>query len=71
MIHPQPGAIQRAQEPIGPRPVVKVVVSVSGRALYFSRRAIPFLREAASRSIPEPLAASAFFKLLGSEIEVE
>ena len=25
--------------------VVKVVVNVSGRALYFSRRTIPFLRE--------------------------
>jgi len=28
--------------------VVKVVVSVTGRALYFSRRTIPYLREAAS-----------------------
>jgi 3-deoxy-manno-octulosonate cytidylyltransferase (CMP-KDO synthetase) len=45
--------------------VVKVVVSVTGRALYFSRRTIPYLREAASRSIPEQLAAFAFLKHLG------
>ena len=30
--------------------VVKVVVNAAGRALYFSRRTIPYLREAASRS---------------------
>ena len=29
--------------------VVKVVVNAAGRALYFSRRTIPYLREAASR----------------------
>jgi 3-deoxy-manno-octulosonate cytidylyltransferase (CMP-KDO synthetase) len=45
--------------------VVKVVVSASGRALYFSRRAIPYLREAASRSLAEQLAAFAFLKHLG------
>src|SRR3989449_8789751 len=37
--------------------VVKVVVNAAGRALYFSRRTIPFLREAASRSVKEQLPA--------------
>jgi 3-deoxy-manno-octulosonate cytidylyltransferase (CMP-KDO synthetase) len=41
--------------------VVKVVVNAAGRALYFSRRTVPYLREAASRSVNEQLAAFAFF----------
>jgi 3-deoxy-manno-octulosonate cytidylyltransferase (CMP-KDO synthetase) len=45
--------------------VVKVVVNTAGRALYFSRRTIPFLREAASRSVSEQLAAFPFLKHLG------
>ncbi|MBI5774496.1 MAG: 3-deoxy-manno-octulosonate cytidylyltransferase [Verrucomicrobia bacterium] len=45
--------------------VVKVVVSATGRALYFSRRTIPFLREAASRPVHEQLAAFPFLKHLG------
>jgi 3-deoxy-manno-octulosonate cytidylyltransferase (CMP-KDO synthetase) len=45
--------------------VVKVVVSAGGRALYFSRRTIPYLREAASRSADEQLAAFPFLKHLG------
>jgi 3-deoxy-manno-octulosonate cytidylyltransferase (CMP-KDO synthetase) len=45
--------------------VVKVVVSRAGRALYFSRRTIPYLREAASRSDSEQLAAFPFLKHLG------
>jgi 3-deoxy-manno-octulosonate cytidylyltransferase (CMP-KDO synthetase) len=45
--------------------VVKVVVNVTGRALYFSRRTIPYLREAASRPVPEQLAAFPFLKHLG------
>jgi 3-deoxy-manno-octulosonate cytidylyltransferase (CMP-KDO synthetase) len=45
--------------------VVKVVVNAAGRALYFSRRAIPYLREAASRSVREQLAAFPFSKHLG------
>lgn len=45
--------------------VVKVVVDSTGRALYFSRRTIPYLREAASRSVSEPLAAFPFLKHLG------
>jgi len=45
--------------------VVKVVVSAAGRALYFSRRTIPYLREAASRSVTEQLAAFPFLKHLG------
>ena len=45
--------------------VVKVVVNVSGRALYFSRRTIPFVRDAASRPVQEQLAAFPFLKHLG------
>jgi 3-deoxy-manno-octulosonate cytidylyltransferase (CMP-KDO synthetase) len=45
--------------------VVKVVVNSAGRALYFSRRTIPYLRDAASRSFAEQLAAFPFLKHLG------
>jgi 3-deoxy-manno-octulosonate cytidylyltransferase (CMP-KDO synthetase) len=45
--------------------VVKVVVSLAGQALYFSRRTIPYVRDAASRSVPEQLAAFPFLKHLG------
>jgi 3-deoxy-manno-octulosonate cytidylyltransferase (CMP-KDO synthetase) len=45
--------------------VVKVVINAVGRALYFSRRTIPYLREAASRSASEQLAAFPFLKHLG------
>jgi 3-deoxy-manno-octulosonate cytidylyltransferase (CMP-KDO synthetase) len=45
--------------------VVKVVVNAAGRALYFSRRTIPYLREAASCPVSEQLAAFPFFKHLG------
>jgi len=45
--------------------VVKVIVNTAGRALYFSRRTIPYLREAASRSVSEQLAAFPFLKHLG------
>jgi 3-deoxy-manno-octulosonate cytidylyltransferase (CMP-KDO synthetase) len=45
--------------------VVKVVVNAAGRALYFSRRTIPYLREAASSSASEQLAAFPFLKHLG------
>ena len=45
--------------------VVKVVVNAAGRALYFSRRTIPYLREATSRPVNEPLAAFPFLKHLG------
>ncbi len=45
--------------------VVKVVVNATGRALYFSRRTIPYLREAASRPVAEQLAAFPFLKHLG------
>ncbi len=46
--------------------VVKVVVSAAGRALYFSRRTIPYLREAASpEDVRGQLAAFAFLKHLG------
>jgi len=45
--------------------VVKVVVNAGGGALYFSRRTIPYLREAASRPTSEQLAAFPFLKHLG------
>jgi len=45
--------------------VVKVVVNAAGHALYFSRRTVPYLREAASRSVSEQLAAFPFLKHLG------
>jgi 3-deoxy-manno-octulosonate cytidylyltransferase (CMP-KDO synthetase) len=45
--------------------VVKVVADAAGRALYFSRRTIPYLREAVSRSANEQLAAFPFLKHLG------
>ncbi len=45
--------------------VVKVVVGVDGRALYFSRRTIPCLRDAATRPTSEQLAAFPFLKHLG------
>ena len=40
--------------------IVKVVVSGAGQALYFSRRTIPYLREAPGRSVAEQLAAFPF-----------
>ncbi len=45
--------------------VVKVVVNAAGRALYFSRRTIPFVRDAARSSVAEQLAAFPFLKHLG------
>lgn len=45
--------------------VVKVVVNAAGHALYFSRRTIPYVRDAASSSTSEQLAAFAFLKHLG------
>ena len=45
--------------------VVKVVVNAAGHALYFSRRTIPYLRDAADAPGPEQLAAFPFLKHLG------
>lgn len=45
--------------------VVKVVVSESGRALYFSRRTIPYLRDEAGAAFDTQLAAFPFLKHLG------
>ncbi len=56
--------IASAQEYESPN-VVKVVVNAVGNALYFSRRTIPYLRDAASRSANEQLAAFPFLKHLG------
>ena len=44
---------------------VKVVVDAAGRALYFSRRAIPFVRDSAEESPEQQLAAFPFLKHLG------
>jgi 3-deoxy-manno-octulosonate cytidylyltransferase (CMP-KDO synthetase) len=57
-------AIQNPTEYDNPN-IVKVVVNAAGRALYFSRRTIPYLRDAASRSANEQLAAFPFLKHLG------
>ncbi|HUE35923.1 MAG TPA: 3-deoxy-manno-octulosonate cytidylyltransferase [Candidatus Acidoferrum sp.] len=56
--------ITDAAELINPN-VVKVVVNGAGHALYFSRRTIPYLRNAASGSTSEQLAAFPFLKHLG------
>jgi len=56
--------IRSAEEYDNPN-VVKVVVNAAARALYFSRRTVPYLREAASRSVSEQLAAFPFLKHLG------
>ena len=45
--------------------VVKVVVNTAGRALYFSRRTIPYVRDAASGSVAGQLAAFPFLKHIG------
>lgn len=45
--------------------VVKVVAGLNGRALYFSRRTIPFLRDHAQDSPAGKLAAFPFLKHLG------
>ena len=45
--------------------VVKVVTSVAGHALYFSRRTIPFLRDHAAQPPPAQLAAFPILKHLG------
>src|SRR5688500_3665527 len=55
----------REESDYGNPNVVKVVVNSAGRALYFSRRTIPFVRDAASRPVAEQLAAFPFLKHLG------
>lgn len=45
--------------------VVKVVLGVNGRALYFSRRTVPYLRDAASQPAAAQLAGFPFLKHLG------
>ena len=54
--------ITAAAEYVNPN-VVKVVVNVAGRALYFSRRTIPFVRDAATAEAQ--MAAFPFLKHLG------
>ena len=45
--------------------VVKVVVNAAWRALYFSRRTIPYVRDWAQRPVAEQMAAFPFLKHLG------
>lgn len=45
--------------------VVKVVLAQSGRALYFSRRTIPYLRDAAAAPVEAQMKAHPFLKHLG------
>lgn len=45
--------------------VVKVVISQTGRALYFSRRTVPYLRDAASAEREVQMRAFPFLKHLG------
>ncbi len=45
--------------------VVKVVTDLSGRALYFSRRTIPYLRDAATKPSAEQMSSFPFLKHLG------
>ena len=45
--------------------VVKVVVNSAGRALYFSRRTIPYVRDAATAPVIGQMAAFPFLKHLG------
>ena len=45
--------------------VVKVVVNRAGQALYFSRRTIPYVRDAANAPVEGQLAAFPFLKHLG------
>lgn len=45
--------------------VVKVVVNLAGQALYFSRRTIPCVRDAANAPVEEQMAAFPFLKHLG------
>ena len=45
--------------------VVKVVVSTEGRALYFSRRTVPFVRDFSEKSPEKQLKAFPFLKHLG------
>lgn len=45
--------------------VVKVVTTTSGRALYFSRRTIPCLRDVVGRTVRDQLASFPFLKHLG------
>lgn len=56
--------IRAAEDYTSPN-VVKVVVNSAGNALYFSRRTIPFVRDAANGSVAEQLAAYPFLKHLG------
>jgi 3-deoxy-manno-octulosonate cytidylyltransferase (CMP-KDO synthetase) len=57
-------ALRNADEYENPN-VVKVVVNSAGRALYFSRRTIPYVRDAASAPVTDQLAAFPFLKHLG------
>ncbi len=55
----------RSTDEYGSPNAVKVVVSTAGQALYFSRRTIPYLRDAAGGSESEQMGAFPFLKHLG------
>ena len=55
----------RHAEDYGSPNVVKLVVNRAGRALYFSRRTIPYVRDAANGPVEEQMAAFPFLKHLG------
>jgi len=57
-------AIKSVEEYDNPN-VVKVVTDAAGRALYFSRRTIPYLRDQAAQPAAAQLAAFPFLKHLG------
>ena len=57
-------ALRSAEEYDNPN-VVKVVTDIAGRALYFSRRTIPFLRDHAAQPAAAQLGAFPFLKHLG------
>ncbi len=56
--------LREAEEYDNPN-VVKVVTSLAGQALYFSRRTVPFLRDAARSSVQQQLGSYPFLKHLG------
>ncbi len=55
----------RAESEYADANVVKVVVNTAGRALYFSRRTIPYVRDAASAAVAGQLAAFPCLKHIG------
>lgn len=57
-------ALDRVEEYDNPN-VVKVVIDAEGRALYFSRRTVPYVRDGAARPAAEQMRQFPFLKHLG------